>query len=189
MKGKRAFIIHGWTGRNNKDWFPWALEELKKRGYKASALMMPNPDYPVMADWLQKIKKIIGQLESSDILIGHSMGCQAILRYLDQQNEKVDKVILVAGWEVLSEEALPLPEDHEIIKPWYETPIDYKKVKRLANIFIAFFSDNDPWVPLDQNKSAYQQKLGARIIVEHNKGHFMKEVGGVTEIPILLDFI
>ena len=88
MKRKRAFIIHGWTGRNNQDWFPWALDKLKERGYEASAPAMPNPDYPVMADWLEEIGKVIGKLEPSDVLIGHSMGCQAVIRYLDQRNEK-----------------------------------------------------------------------------------------------------
>lgn len=189
MERKRAFIIHGWTGRNNQDWFPWALEELKERDYDAYAPAMPNPDSPVISEWLGEMTKVIGELKATDILIGHSMGCQAVLRYLDQRNEYVDKVILIAGWEILSEKALPLPEDHEIVKPWYETPINYEKVKKLANVFVALFSDNDPWVPLEANQLAYKKNLDAEVIVEHNKGHFMKEVGGVTEIPVLLKYI
>ena len=189
MEKKRAFIIHGWTGRNNQDWLPWALNELDKKGYKTSAPAMPKPDYPIMAEWLAVMKKIIGKLEATDVLIGHSMGCQAIIRYLDVRNEKVNKVILVAGWEVLSQAALPLPEDLEIVKPWYEVPIDYQKAKHLANIFVAIFSDDDPWVPLEQNRSAFKDKLGATIIVQHHQGHFMKEVGGVTEIPVLLKYL
>ena len=129
MERKRAFIIHGWTGRDDQDWFPWALKELESRGYSASTPAMPNPDYPVMSEWLAEMTNSLGKLRQTDILIGHSMGCQTIIRYLDQQNEKVDKVILVAGWEILSKEALPLPEDHKIVQSWYETPINYEKVK------------------------------------------------------------
>ena len=189
MKGRRAFVIHGWTGRNNQDWFPWILRELGTRGYEAVAPSMPSPDNPKIDDWLRKMKKIVGMLRPTDVLIGHSLGCQAILRYIDQQNEKVDKVILIAGWDVLSKEAFPLPEDFDVVKPLYESPIHYENVRRLANSFVALFSDDDPWVPLEPNRKVYKEKLGANIIIQHNKGHFMKEIGGVTEIPGILKYL
>lgn len=189
MNKKRVFIIHGWAGAHDQDWLPWAVTELNKKGYQAIAPAMPEPDHPVMSEWLAQMEKVIGELQPTDILIGHSMGCQTILRYLDTRNEKVDKVILVAGWEILTEEALPEPEDHIIVKPWYETPIDFPKVKKLANKFVAIFSDDDPWVPLEPNQKAYKEKLGAEIIIQHNKGHFMKEMGGVTQMPVLLKLI
>ena len=55
--------------------------------------------------------------------------------------------------------------------------------------FIAIFSDNDELVPLAVNQKIYQEKLGAQIIVEHNKGHFMEQMGGVTEIPLILEYL
>jgi len=61
MRRKRAFVIHGWTGRNNQDWFPWILRELEKRDYTAMAPAMPNPDYPVMSEWLEEMKKVMSR--------------------------------------------------------------------------------------------------------------------------------
>ena len=41
----------------------------------------------------------------------------------------------------------------------------------------------------DGLQKIYQEKLGAQIIVEHDKGHFMKQMGGVTEIPSILEYL
>ncbi len=183
---QRVFIIHGWTGRADGDWLPWLQAELQKRSYDAHILSMPTPDAPVMAEWLEHMKTSIGSPETSDIFVGHSMGCLAILKYLQEQDEPVDKVLLVAGWEVLSDAALTEPADHVIVNSWTRDLLDYEKLRTLVHKFIAYFSDNDPWVPLEPNVQIYREKLGAEIIIEHNKGHFMKEVGGISEMPELL---
>ena len=188
---KRAFIIHGWTTTNKQDWLPWAAKEIASKGYQVTAPLMPDTNYPIIKDWLAKMVEIVGTAQPSDIFIGHSLGCQAILRYLDSQpaNTKVDKLILVAGGQILSPEALPLPEDEIIFAPWRDTPINFAKIKNMANQIIAIFSDNDPWATLEKNAPIYERELGAKIIVQKGKGHFMKDLGGVTKLPVILDYI
>jgi predicted alpha/beta hydrolase family esterase len=68
-----------------------------------------------------------------------------------------------------------------------ETPIDTEKVKQHVNQMIAIFSDDDDVVPLD-NKEMFEQRLGAKTILEHGKGHFS---GGddITELPVALDSV
>lgn len=186
----RIFLIHGWTGRNDKDWFPWAIDQLRRQHYQVYAPLLPDTDHPIITAWVNTISQLVDTPRPSDIFIGHSLGCQAILRYLATQpdNTHVDKVILVAGAQLLSPAALPLKEDEVIFKPWRDTPINFAKVRHSANKFIAIFSLDDPWVIFADNHKIYQQELGAKIVVQNNQGHFTQE-DGVTQLPALLKFL
>jgi uncharacterized protein len=75
-----------------------------------------------------------------------------------------------------------------VAKPWIETPINLAKVKNQLNKRTVILSDNDPWVNLEENKKIFTEKLGAKILVEHNKGHFSGE-DGVLELPIILEYM
>lgn len=184
----RVFLIHGWTGRNDKDWFPWVKDKFEKSGYEVVAPEMPNPDYPVIETWVNKLKEVVREVKPNDIFIGHSIGCQAIERYLQTlpAETTLDKVILVAPWVTLTEAALDDPDqDNKIVAPWYHEPIDYDKIKKMAR-WIAIFSADDPWVSYEENKEIYRDKLNAKIVLENGKGHFTQEQG-VREFPLLLE--
>ncbi len=186
----RIFLIHGWTGRSNKDWFPWAKETLSNKGYEIFVPDMPDPDHPKIAPWIEKLKEVVGTPRVDDIFIGHSIGCQAIERYIQTlpEDTRVDKVIQVAPWVMLTEAALDEPEeDYKIVGPWYTEAIHYGKIKKMAK-WTAIFSDNDPWVNYEDNYKTYRDKLGARIIVEKGKGHFTEE-DGVKELGVLLSIV
>lgn len=77
---KRAFIIHGWEGTPDSNWFPWLADELKKKGFEAVVPQMPNADFPVAKEWLGHMQKIVGEPDENTFLVGHSLGVTAILR-------------------------------------------------------------------------------------------------------------
>jgi len=52
--------------------------------------------------------------------------------------------------------------------------------------FVAIFSDNDPFVPLPEEK-LFKSELGAQIIVLHGKGHLQQE-HDVFILPEILPF-
>ncbi len=186
----RIFLIHGWTGGSDKDWFPWAKKQLEIKGYEVFVPDMPEPDYPKIKPWVEKLGDVVNKPRTDDIFIGHSIGCQAIERYLQTLPEeiKIDKVILIAPWIILANEALDdLENDNKIVEPWYNEPIDYEKIKKMAK-WTAVFSDNDPWVSFKDNYKVYKDKLGAKIILEKGKGHFTKE-DGVGEFPSILGIV
>jgi len=57
----------------------------------------------------------------------------------------------------------------------------------MAKKFTAFFSDNDKFTRLtEENKRIFGDELGAKIIVEHNRGHFSGS-DGVTQLPSVLE--
>lgn len=168
---KRVIIVHGWGGSPESDFLSWAKEELEKKDYEVITPAMPDPNYPKIETWIPYLAEAVGIPRETDILVGHSMGCQTIMRYLEtlSNDQKVDRVILVAGFV----ELMGLESDELAIRDaWLNTPLNLNKVKTKANTFIVILSDDDPLVPLDINKKVFEEKLGAEIIVEHNKGHF-----------------
>lgn len=122
MINKKIFIVHGWDGGPDKDWMPWTKRELSKRGHEVHLLSMPDPDYPKINPWVEHLRKEVGKPSKNTILVGHSMGCQTILRYLEtlQEDEKIDRVVLVAGFGL---HLTGLTEEEKIVAgPWVETP-------------------------------------------------------------------
>lgn len=188
LRNKKIFVVHGWEGGPDKDWMPWAKRELERRGFEVIVPAMPDPDYPKINTWVEHLRKEVGKPDGNTILVGHSIGCQTILRYLEtlQEGEKIGRVVLVAGF---GQYLTGLTEEEKTVAgPWVETPIDFEKVKARADSFVALFSDNDPFVPPEENSRLFEEKLGAKIIIQKDKGHF-KGDEGATELPILLDVL
>ena len=181
---ERIFIVDRWEGSPEKDWYQWLANRLEKKAYQVHLLEMPHPEKPEIKEWVEHLSQAVGKLDEETHFIGHSIGCQTILRYLSTQKRKAGKVALVAGWATL--QGLETKQEEEITLPWLTTPIDWDKAKYNLSEIIAIFSDNDPFVPLD-NKDIFKAKLGAKIIVEHDRGHFTQD-DGATELPIILNF-
>ena len=186
MIKSRIILVHGWGGSPEADWFPWAIKELESRGYKVVAPHMPNTDIPVISSWVDYLTSQIGELQSNDIMIGHSIGCQTILRYLERAHGQAVKAILVAPWFTLTN--LENDEARQIAEPWIKTPMDFAKIKPKAKEFITIFSDNDPCVPYQENKQLFIKKLNPQIITLHNMGHITADEG-VAQLPELISLL
>lgn len=184
---KRAFLVHGWGGSPNNDWLPWATTQLKQKGYEVIVPFMPDTNTPKILPWVSKLQELVEKPETTDIFIGHSIGCQTILRFLEDLNEDamVDSVTLVAPWFTLTN--LEGEASWQIAKPWIETPMDFPKIVSKARLFTAIFSDNDSWVPLDENLNKFKEKLNPKIIVLHTKGHFTEDEG-IRELPEIFTY-
>lgn len=185
---KRVFIIHGWSGSPKNDWLPWLADRLKSKGFDVIVPEMPTADFPKIKPWVGKLNKIVGRPKNDDIFIGHSIGCQTILRFLENLDDscQVDKVILVAPWLKLTN--LESDEENKIAEPWSKKPIDFNKVKSKSKTFFTMFSDNDPYVSLKANIKVFKQKLNPKIVIQENKGHFSQD-DGILKIPEIVKFV
>lgn len=166
----RVFIVHGWGGYPQEGWFPWLKEKLEEKEFQVQIPTMPKPGKPKINLWVSQLVKVVGNVDKNTFFVGHSIGCQTILRYLEglPGDKKVGGAVFVAGWFTLKNLT---KEEKEIAKPWVETSIDFAKVKQHTRKFVVIFSDNDDVVPLN-NKELFELRLGARTILEHQKGHF-----------------
>lgn len=186
---KRVFIIHGWDGFPEEGWFPWLKQELESRGFEVRVPQMPGADRPRIEAWVPKLAETVGVADAQTYFVGHSMGCQAIARYLESLPEgtRVGGAVFVAGFFKRLTNLEEDPEVHETVALWLETPPDLELVKSHLNKSIAIFSDDDPFVPLD-NQDDFRDGLGSEILVEHQKGHFSGN-NGHTELPVALESI
>ncbi len=185
---KRAFIVHGWDGSPQSHWYPWLKEELEKIGFKVRVPAMPDTSEPNIEKWVSHLKGQVGTLDEETFFIGHSIGCQTIMRYLEKapSKVKVPGVVFVAGWFVL--ENLEDEEVEQIAKPWISTPLDFSAIKSKIKNLSVFLSSNDLFGCVEENARLFREKLGAQVIIEKNKGHFT-EGDGFAEIPQVLDII
>lgn len=93
----KVVLIHGKDADPSMKWYPWLKREVEKKGIEFIAPRLPHADDPRLDEWLKEINK--SQPDEHTILVGHSRGGLAILRWLEDlpKNRKVKKVILVAA--------------------------------------------------------------------------------------------
>lgn len=182
---KQIYLIHGWGGLLEEGWFPWLKIELEERDFEVFVPAMPEPDEPKIEIWVPFLSNLVGTPDGSTFFVGHSIGCQAIIRYLETLEEgvRIGGAVFVAGWYNLRN--LETEEEKRIARPWVNTPRDDEKIRRAVNKAVAIFSDNDPFV-LPENQKSWKEKVGAQIIMEHNMGHFSGG-DGVKELPSVLN--
>jgi predicted alpha/beta hydrolase family esterase len=178
---KRIVLVHGWTGHPQSDWIPWLRNELEKINFIVFVPALPDTEHPKMDAWVKHLTKVIGYPDENCYLIGHSLGCITILRYLEtlRENQKIGGAVLVAGF------ASNL--GYEEIESFFKKPIDWEKIKSHCKKFIAIHSDNDPYVSLHYG-DIFKEKLNAEVIVQHDMKHF-SENDDITELPIALESV
>ncbi len=182
---KRVVIVHRWEGNPKHGWYPWAKKQLEKAGYKVLIPKMPHTEAPVMHEWIAALMKTVGKPNTQTHFIGHSIGCQTILRYISMlpKKEKVGKVVFVAPW---TKPKWIEKEAKSIAKPWIETPINWSAAKKNAQSYSAIFSNNDVYVSASKERALFKKNLKARTRLLKKKGHFT-QFDGVRELPEALD--
>lgn len=181
MMPKRVIIIHGWKGVPEGGWRPWLKQELEKLSYDVYVPAMPEPNTPKLSDWLERLRETIGEPGKDTYLVGHSLGCITILRYLEslEEGREIGGVVLVGGRSY----SLGTPETMN----FFEAPPRWESIRMHCKKFVAIHSDNDYYVPLKESET-FRRNLGAKIIIKHNMGHFTGE-DGVKELPDALDAV
>lgn len=172
----RVVIVHGWEGSPHEGWFPWLARELTSRGFLVNVPAMPNSAHPKMSEWVPHLTKVIGTPDEHTYLVGHSLGCITILRYLEQlpAGSALGGAVLVAGFG----ERLTYDE----LQNFFTTPVQWSAIREHCPKFYALFSDNDQYVP-QSNAELFRRELGADVLVLPDRGHFSGGDDNCTELP------
>ena len=88
-------ILHGYTGRNDKNFIPWLKHELEQRGARVQAPQLPNTDNPTEVEQVQYVLDHV-QFDENTVLIGHSLGGLVAMRVLEKLPHKIHRLMLVA---------------------------------------------------------------------------------------------
>ena len=187
----RAFIIHGYLGYPGEAWLPWLKAELERRAYEVALPAMPNPDRPTIPEWVDFIANLVGEPDRNTVLIAHSLGVNAVARYLEtlgRAGKSVARTVFVAGSYpsgMTEAEAEARTGGDAVLTPWLVLGVDVASVRRAAGRCTVILSDDDPYIPFEHARASFQGKLDAEVIVEHHKGHF-NEDDHLTELPCAL---
>lgn len=174
-------MVHGWGGDSENPYFNWLKKKLEAMDIEVIIPNMPDTMKPTINAWTTKLAEIVGNADENTYLIGESIGTQTIMRYLEKVEGKIGGCILVVPWFHLKDETWNEEGyTREIAKQWLETPINFEKVKQHCKKIVAIFSDDDIYVPLNDSE-IFKEKLNAKIIIEHGKGHYE-----VDEAPVVL---
>ena len=147
---------------------------------------MPDTSNPEINKWVSFLNEQVGTLDNNTYFVGHSIGCQTILRYLQTKDVcNIGGILFVAPWLDLLDFAISDEESYNTAKPWLTTPIDFEKIKRFTNNIHCIFSDDDYFVSLDQ-KNKFEKLLNAKTLVVSGKGHISQD-DDVFELNEILD--
>ena len=184
---KRLFIVHGWEGSSKEPMIAWLGKIGGELGFETTVLDMPNPSVPTIDAWTKHLEENVYYVDQDTYFIGHSLGCQAILRYLEMnKGSQLGGAILIAPALIISN--LETEEAKDIARPWVDRPIDFANIRTMSNNFVTIFSDDDKWVHLDKNREIIEKGLNQKIIIQNAKGHFTKDEG-VSELPIAREIL
>ena len=178
MSSMKAMII---PGNNNSlitdNWFQSVKKELKAMGLEVIAENMPDPDLARMKYWLPFIKK---KLSTGDaVLIGHSSGAVAILRYLEENRCKLAILVGVCYTD--------LNDEHEKKSGYYDKPWDWERINSNAEKIVIFASKDDPYIPLSEPQFI-KEKTNAEYHEYNNQGHFGDDINK-KEFPEIIQVV
>jgi len=175
----KAMIIPGNENTDiSENWFPYVKRELEKLGIEVIAKNMPDPVLARKDYWIPFIeKKLEGDEEA--ILIGHSSGAVAIMKYLE--SHKVRGAILVGVCYT------DLGMEEEKASGYYDDEWQWTKIKNNADWIIIFASTNDPFIPISEPRFIKNQ-LRAEYNEYDNQGHFGGDIGK-KEFPEIVEII
>ena len=183
---KKIYLVHCWDGTSSDGWYPWIVEKLNNDNIEVIRFDMPNTSNPTIKEWVGTLNCKVDKLDNETYFIGHSIGCQTIMRYLETKEViKIGGILFVAPWLDLLPKAIEDEESYNIAQPWLNTPINFEKIKQFTNNINCIFSDDDYFVPLEQEKE-FRDKLNAKTIIVKNKGHISQD-DNIYELQEILD--
>lgn len=178
----RAVIFHGYGATPTDHWFGWLAEQLESSFISTTIPALPQPLNPQAMQWEDSVKTALGVPNEQTIVIAHSLGCLAVLRYLRSISTawRLGALILVSGFV----DRLPaLPELNDFIGSDFELSGLTEHIDRV----LVFRSDNDAIVPPALTDSLAKQ-LGVSSQVIPGAGHFLA-AEGISELPAVFEAI
>ena len=173
-----VYIIHGWTGWPGEGWFPWLKQKLTVQGVKVVIPAMTADIVPELDSWLKILNKTIKSPTNNTVLVGHSLGCPAILNYLNQSSmhHKFKAIVLVAG----SVRDVGIEEVNDFINK----DLDWDGIKKKVDKIIVIHSQDDKVVPIIEGRYI-AKKLDAEMIEVEDCQHFSGGEGATEAQPVL----
>ncbi len=178
MKEPKVFLIHGFEGMPNGGWRPWLMGNLALEGVYACALPMPNPYTPKKEEWVEEIGRVCNAPGENIFLVGHSLGVNAVLQYMQSlpEGSKIGGAVLVSGPYHNVDDGYK-----DQLESFFEPQYDFAKIRSVCGNFAVIHGDNDEVVPFSDAEE-FSLALSCDLMPIKNGGHLNGE-SGWRELP------
>jgi predicted alpha/beta hydrolase family esterase len=179
---KKVLLIHGYGGIPNGGWRPWLMRELATSdiGTFCMALGMPSPNKPKAEEWVAEIaRQVIENPKDKFILVGHSLGVTAIMRFLqDHKPKNIIGCVFVSG---------PYKNDKKDLKDFFSESWNFKDIKKFARKIVVIHGEDDRSVKFEQAEFL-ASNLECELVKVKKGGHLNIE-SGFDKLPQALKAI
>lgn len=173
----KAILLPGNGGGSPTDnWFPYLERELPKLGIEVVNKQFPDAVLARKEFWLPFIKEL--GADKDTILIGHSSGAVASMRYAE--TNKILGSILVGVCHT------DLGYETEKQSGYYDSSWSWEVIKNNQKWIIQFASTDDPWIPIAEPQFIHE-KLGSDYHEYTDHGHFGHDEAELKEFPELVE--
>lgn len=182
---KHYFILHGSFGSNIENWFPWLKEKIDNKERLCTIPQFPINELQTYDNWKQLLDyyKNLGMINKDTVVFAHSIGCIFIIKYLLEQKIKVEKLILVSGFN----NYYLLEEFDKVNQSFFIEEKEENNIKEYVNKIITIYSENDPYISLEE-LARFTKAIGGESVIIKDGGHFNK-TAGYTEFEQLLKYV
>jgi hypothetical protein len=171
----KAILIHGNGGCTAADcWLPWMERELNALGVDVINHTFPDNVKARAEVWLPYLESLDADEET--ILIGHSSGAVAAMRYAETHR--------LLGSVLVSVCHTDLGDAFEAASGYYREPWQWHRIRENQQWIAIFNSTDDPLIPVAEARHVAAQ-LKCSYFEFQDRGHFT----GSREFPEALDYI
>ncbi len=163
----RVILLHGNGGSTGSDnWQPYIKRELEKLGVVCLSPDLPDNVLARKDHWFPYFEKEL-KLSENDIVVGHSSGALAILKYAE--THKLGGSVLVGVYYT------DLGYEDERTSGYFDTSWDWESIKANQPWNVIFASADDPYIPIEE-PLYIRDRVGSEYHQLEGEGHF----GGST---------
>ena len=175
---EKYIIIHGSFGSKDGNWFPWLKNKLEKDNKDVVVPQMPvgvgNQNFE---NWSKVLNEF--NINENTTIIAHSIAPIFVCKYLITNKIKVKKLVFVCEFN----NYLGIDSDFDAVnEPMFTENLE--DIKEYCNNIICYYSDNDPYVKFEVEKS-FADAISNEQHVIKNGGHINAE-SGYTEFEEIL---
>mmetsp|Transcript_38711 Transcript_38711/g.84477 ORF Transcript_38711/g.84477 Transcript_38711/m.84477 type:complete len:156 (+) Transcript_38711:20-487(+) len=138
-------------GDMSSSWYNVLAKYLRKEPMFKEVICvdMPDPFDAHMRIWMPFIEEKLGHSFEDVVLIGHSSGAQAVLRFMEKH--KIHAGVVISGCHTDMHDA------HERESGWYEAEWNWAQIKANAKWILQFHSTDDPFVDFEEGQFVANQ--------------------------------
>lgn len=172
---RKAILIHGNGGCTAADaWLPWLEREVRALGIDVINHTFPDNVKARAEVWLPYLESL--DADEHTILIGHSSGAVAAMRYAETHQ--------LLGSVLVSVCHTDLGDAFEAASGYYRAPWNWQRIRDNQQWIGLYHSTDDPLIPIAEARHVAAQ-LKCSYFEFTDRGHFIN----AHEFPEALDFI